>query len=232
MTRRFQPAARLLVAACLLTALAAPAAAAQLSWYGNGAELGGGGTWNTTSPDWSANGVHVRSVEQQRQQRRNVRFRQRRRTGLRQRRCADYRREPDFQRQRVPVYSSGGNALTLIGSASIDVAAGSQAGISTALAGSAGMTLSGGGELLLGFHQFLHRPHDGLRRLPAIGRLQRADQREPADLDGGVIELAAGDLALGAGNGREPSPASPPTAAGSRPPMRTTRESGQPVRRR
>ncbi len=198
MTRRFQPAARLLVAACLLTALAAPAAAAQLSWYGNGAELGGGGTWNTTSPDWSANGVTFGAWNNSGSNGATFDF--------------GSGGEPGYVNVAVPItavnltfndsgfqlYSSGGNALTLIGSASIDVAAGSQAGISTVLAGSAGMTLSGGGELLLASSNSYTGPttvSGAYLQLDSAGALTTGNLL----IDGGVIELGAGDLALGLG---------------------------------
>ena len=125
MTPRLPSAAGLVLVACLLSS-PAPAAAAQLSWYGDGADLGGTGNWDTTSPDWSADGSTFGAWNNSGSNGANF----------------DYGNsgEPGYVYVAVPVtaanltfnesgfelYSSG-NAITLIGSASIYIAAGCQA---------------------------------------------------------------------------------------------------------
>jgi autotransporter-associated beta strand protein len=174
------------------------AAATQLFWYGDGVHLGGNGTWNTSSLDWSANGTTFTTWN----------------NASNYGATFDYgARGPgdvliasaitagnlSFNDSGFELTGAGSTALTLAGSASIYVASGAQAIISgVTLAGSSGLTLSGGGELVLASSNAC----SGTTTVSSAFLQLAASNSLPGGnllIDGGVIELAAGNFTLGVG---------------------------------
>ena len=191
------------VIVCLLAAGGGATAATQLSWYGNGTHLGGGGTWNTTSSDWSASSTGSTFVAWSNSGSDGATF--------------DYTSGSSgyvvvatpitaanltFNDTGFELQGSGSNAITLTGSATVYVASGAQASISAVpLVGSAGMTVIGGGELVLASTN----TYSGSTTVSGTSFLQLASSSAVPNgnliLDGGVIELAAGNSTLGVGSG-------------------------------
>jgi autotransporter-associated beta strand protein len=188
-----------LAAIGLVTSFASSASAVQLTWYGDGSTLGGNGTWDTVSPNWTADGVNFGAWNNSGSNGATFDFASGGIPGY------VYIAEPvaavnlTFNDTGFQLYSgSGTNSVTLLGASSIYVAAGSQATVSATLAGAAGLTLSGGGELVLGSsnsYSGTTTVSDSYLNLAAVGAL-------PAGtlvIDGGVIELGAGNFTRSAG---------------------------------
>jgi autotransporter-associated beta strand protein len=188
-----------LAAVGLVIAFASSAEAVQLSWYGDGTTLGGNGTWDTVSPNWTADGVNFGAWNNSGSNGATFDF------------ASDgipgyvYIAEPvaavnlTFNDTGFQLYSgSGTNSISLLGPSSIYVAAGSQATISATLAGSAGLTLSGGGELVLGSsnsYSGTTTVTDSYLNLATVGALPGGN----SVIDGGVIELGTGNFTRSAG---------------------------------
>ena len=199
----------------------AVAAASQLSWYGDGADQGGTGYWDTASLDWSANGSTFQAWNNSNND------------------GATFDYGPGYVWVTTPItvgnltfndtgfdlfaYNSDALAITLAGSApTVKVTADATASISLPLAGSGGMTLSGSGsgELVLASSN----TYSGVTTVSAAFLQLAAANALPSGnlvIDGGVIELAAGNFTPPWDRAPARS-SSPPTAEGSRRPARTT----------
>jgi autotransporter-associated beta strand protein len=191
----------LLAIACWAAADVGAAGATQLSWYGDGVHLGGGGSWDTTSLDWSASGSTFTAWSNSSDNGATFDYGSGGEPGNVTVAAAITAGNLTFNDTGFTLSSYGGvYALTLAGSATVYVAAGSQAWIDLPLAGSAGMALSGGGELQLASSN----TYSGTTTVSTSFLQLAGSNALPSGnlvINGGVIELAAGNLTLGVGSG-------------------------------
>ncbi len=183
----------LLAVACFISA--GEAAAAQLTWFGNGADEGGSGNWDTFTLNWSASGSGLTTWSNTANH------------------GATFDNGPGdvivdsgvaatnltFNDTGFFLLATGTGAVTLASPATINVAGFAQAWIlGPPLKGSAGMTVSGGGELILNSTN----TYTGVTTV-SQSYLQLAGAKALSSgnlvIDGGVIELAAGSFTLGLG---------------------------------
>ena len=190
-----------LATACLLAAGDRAAAATQLSWYSDGVHLGGSGTWDTTSSDWSANGSTFTTWSNSSNNGATFDFGTGSiGAGYVTLAASTTAGNLTFNDTGFTLLGNSTSTLTLTGSATVYVANGSQALIELPLAGAAGMTLSGSGELVL----TSTNTYSGATTVSASYLKLAGSNALPSGnlvIDGGVIELAAANFTLGAGSG-------------------------------
>ncbi len=203
MSPRSLPILSFVAIACWLAAADGAAAATQLYWYGSG-QLGGNGSWDdTVSSDWStsASGGTLTTWSNSGNNGAIFDYNSNGYPGLVTVVAAVTAGNLTFNDDGFTLLGNGADAITLAGSAAVYVASGSQAfDYSVPLAGSAGMTLSGGGELVLSSSN----GYSGTTTVStSFLQLANANALPSGNLvlNGGVLELAAGNCTLGSGSG-------------------------------